>query len=428
MSRLDVLNSDPDGCPESHSAALEALPSKISAAVPETLSDLMGQLPAEAYTSPQFLELERQTVFSDHWVCVGLASDVAEPGDVMPVDLAGLPIVLVRDRQGTLRAFHNICSHRGIQLVTQPCEKQGLIRCPYHSWSYSLDGTLKSTPHFGGYYQDNYDGFDRSDKGLQPIRCEQWLDMVFVNLSGTASPLLDYLQPIIDRWSTYDLSQLRRGQTVSFECQANWKLALENFSESYHLAWVHPSLNGYSRMEDHFWFDLGPDLVAQGSLRYMSGEIDGRSLPKFPNLEAHDPRLEVPDRTTVAEYVSIFPNLMLGVHPDYFLIFMVNPLSPERTYERMTFYFVGDEAMKPEYEALRQLPVDLWTETNHEDIGVIQRMQIGRRSPAFRGGYFSPALERTVYQFQQLVHRATHSFTQPTLAQAPFSSASPLSA
>jgi choline monooxygenase len=427
MSRLDILNSDSEGCSGSYGDSLGSTPSKIASVIPESVSELVGGLPSEVYTSPQFLELERQTIFTENWICVGLASDVAQPGDMIPVDLAGIPIVLVRDRQGTLRAFHNICSHRGIQLVTQPCQKQGIIRCPYHSWSYGLDGALKSTPHFGGYYQDSYDGFDRSSKGLQPVRCDQWLDMVFVNVSGTAPPLMEYLGPIVERWSTYDLSLLRKGKEVSFECQANWKLAIENFSESYHLAWVHPSLNSYSRMEDHFSFDVGANHIGQGSLRYISGQINGRSLPAFPNLDVNDPALDVPDRTMVAEYVSIFPNLMVGVHPDYFLVFMASPLSPERTYERMAFYFVGDEAMKPEYDELRDFPVDLWTETNHEDIDVIQRMQIGRRSPAFTGGCLSPALEETVHQFQRLVYQATRYLPNPAIAQA-FPPSAPMSA
>jgi choline monooxygenase len=193
-------------------------------------------LPAEAYTSVRYLRRERETVFSQYWVCVGLASDVPNPGDVLPTDVAGMPIVLVRDRAGTLRAFHNICSHRGLQLVNQPCNVQGNLRCPYHSWAYKLDGSLKSTPHFGGYYKDSYDGFDRRVKGCKSIRCEQWLDLVFVNLSGDAPPLEEYLQPVMRRWSLYNLSLLRREpREVTLTCKANWKLAVENFSESYHL-------------------------------------------------------------------------------------------------------------------------------------------------------------------------------------------------
>lgn len=357
-------------------------------------------LPAEAYVSTRYFKQERETVFSRYWVCVGLASDAPNPGDVYPTEVAGMPIALVRDRAGILRAFHNICSHRGLQLVDKPCNVQGNLRCPYHSWAYKLTGELKSTPHFGGYYKDSYDGFDRASKGLSAIRCEQWLDLVFVNLSGGAPSLAEYLQPVTDRWSIYDLSLLRREpREVGLTCKANWKLAVENFSESYHLTWVHPALNSCSRMEDHFGFDVGDTHVGQGSLLYKSGVVEGRSLPTFPNLTANH-------KATVAEYITVFPNLMLGVHPDYFLIFVANPLSPSKTYERMVFYFVGDDAMTPDQETLRHLPIDLWQETNDEDIEMIERMQVGRKSPRFDGGCFSPELEKTVYQFQQMVAKA----------------------
>lgn len=369
-------------------------------------------LPAAAYTSAQFFQQERETVFKQYWVCVGLASDVPHPGDVCPVEVAGMPMVLVRDRAGQLRAFHNLCSHRGLQLVNQPCNVQGNLRCPYHSWAYKLDGTLKSTPHFGGYYKDSYDGFDRASKGLTPIRCDQWLDLIFVNLSGDAPPLREYLQPVIERWSSYDLNQLRREpREVGLTCNANWKLAVENFSESYHLSWVHPALNSCSRMEDHFGFEVGDVHVGQGSLLYKCGVIEGRSLPTFPNLAVNH-------KETVAEYITVFPNLMLGVHPDYFLVFTVNPLSPGKTEERMVFYFVGDAAMTSDNAALRQLPIDLWQDTNDEDINMIERMQIGRKSPGFDGGCFSPELEQTVYRFQQMVAKAVgESIAEPFQSQ-----------
>lgn len=365
-----------------------------------TVGKVPPGLPGTAYTSSHYLQRERETVFTHSWVFAGLASDLPQPGDALPVDVAGVPILLLRDRSGSLKAFHNICSHRGLQLVNKPCNIQGKIRCPYHSWAYGLDGSLKSTPHFGGYYQDTYAGFDRSDKALTPIRCDQWLDMVFVNLSGAAVTLETYLQPVIDRWACFDLRQLRREQReLNYTCRANWKLAVENFSESYHLAWVHPSLNGCSRMEDHFGFDVGDIHVGQGSLKYVSGSIDGRQLPTFANLSALG-------KEAVAEYVTIFPNLMLGVHPDYFLVMCANPISASRTRERMVFYFVGDAAMTPENESLRNLPIDLWRVTNEEDIDMIERMQAGRKSPCFKGGCFSPELERTVYRFQQKISQA----------------------
>ncbi|MEL6137670.1 MAG: aromatic ring-hydroxylating dioxygenase subunit alpha [Cyanobacteria bacterium J06626_23] len=383
-------------------------------------------LPAKAYTSAQYLEWERQTVFYHHWICVGLASDVSQPGDAYPTEVAGIPIILIRDGRrspqsdissssapsGPLRAFHNVCSHRGLQLVDRPCNVQGKLRCPYHSWTYRFDGTLKGTPHFGGYHQDGYSGFDRDRNGLKPIRCEQWLDLVFVNLSGDAPPLADYLKPVTERWSSYNLSLLRReSREVNLQCQANWKLAVENFSESYHLSWVHPALNSCSRMEDHFGFEVGDIHVGQGSLLYQRGVLEHRSLPTFPDLDKAG-------KQTVAEYVTLFPNLMLGVHPDYFLVFIVNPIAPDRSTERMVFYFVGEDAMTPNNQALRYLPIDLWIETNDEDIHMIERLQVGRRSPVFEGGCFSPQLEQTVYRFQQQIAQAVNgrARAQPAVA------------
>lgn len=357
-------------------------------------------LPGAAYTSDRYLQRERETVFAKNWVCVALASDLPNPGDVMPASVAGIPIVLIRDRNHTIRAFHNICSHRGLQLVDKPCNVQGKIRCPYHSWAYGTDGSLKSTPHFGGYYKDSYEGFDRSTKGLAPIRCDQWLDMVFVNISGDAISLEDYLKPAIERWACYDLRQIQREpRELGYTCEANWKLAVENFSESYHLAWVHPSLNTCSRMEDHFGFEVGNIHVGQGSLKYVVGSIDNKTLPTFDHLETYG-------KQAVAEYITVFPNLMLGVHPDYFLIMTANPIDASHTQERMVFYFVGEEAMVPENKALRHLPIDLWKVTNEEDIDMIERMQKGRQSPQFDGGCFSPELEKTVYRFQQNVAQA----------------------
>ena len=354
-------------------------------------------LPAIAYTSSRYIKKELETVFAKSWVCVGLASDIPNLGDASPTHVAGMPIVLIRDHTNTIRVFHNICSHRGLQLIDEPCNIQSKIRCPYHSWTYGTDGNLKYTPHFGGYCKDSYEGFDRTSKGLKPIRCDRWLDMIFINLSGDAVFLEDYLQPVRDRWATYDLTQLRReSRELHYSCKANWKLAVENFSEVYHLAPVHPVLNDCSRMEDYFDLDVGDTHVGLGNLKYISGSIEGRTLPTFDSLAANG-------KEQVAEYITVFPNLMLSVHPEYFLVMIANPISSSRTQERFTFYFVGDAAMTPENQALRYLPIDLWQVLNDDDITMIEGMQTGRQSPKFDGGCFSPEFERNVYRFQQKI-------------------------
>jgi choline monooxygenase len=369
----------------------------------------IAALPNEAYTSSGFLDLERTLIFARTWVCVAIASDLPRPGDMVPVDVAGQPIVLVRDRQGILRAFHNICSHRGLHLVTKPCNNPSRIHCPYHAWTYDLEGKLRKTPNFGGYGQETYEGFDRDAKSLKLIRVDQWLDFIFVNLSGDALPLVDYLAPVIQRWTHYDFSQLRYGDELGFQIQANWKLAVENFSESYHLPTAHPQLNNCSRMEDHYGFDVGESHVGQGSSLYKCGSVNGTALPTFANLSQA--------QMTTAEYVALFPNLMVGVHPDYFIGLMVNPIAPDRSKERLAFYFVGDDALAPEFEQVRDLAINLWKITNEEDIEIVERMQIGRMSLVFDGGCFSPALETTVQHFQRLITQWMNP-TPPTIQSA----------
>ena len=151
-------------------------------------------LPREVYTRPEFFEVERDHVLAATWVCVGIASDVANPGDLFPYDFGGMPILLLRERAGTIRAFHNVCSHRGVQLVSEPRTVRDTITCPYHAWTYALDGALLRRPRFCGPPQCADNAFDPVAMGLKAIRCETWKSLVFVNLDGNAPPIADYLR------------------------------------------------------------------------------------------------------------------------------------------------------------------------------------------------------------------------------------------
>lgn len=372
------------------------------AGIAPSVVEVLGQpteqatgLPGDAYTSQSFYELEQETIFKRTWVCAGLATDIPNPGDLFPITIAGNPIVLARGFDNEIRAFHNICSHRGVQLVEDPCQKQARITCPYHAWSYELDGKLIHTPHFAGYGKHRLESFDYAANGLKPVRCDRWIDLIFVNLSGDAPPLAEYIDAIIERWSIYDLSLLRYGGEVSFDLNTNWKLAVENFSESYHLPWVHPYLNTLSKMEDHYVFSVGKNHFGQGTYSYESLCLDNKTLPQFPNLP--------PEKLSVGEFPVLFPNVMLAVRRDFFYVIVVHPTSPGTCTERMAFYFVGDEAMSSEFEKHRTQIIERHRAINVEDINIVERLFKGRSSSAFDGGKFSPALETTVHRFQQLV-------------------------
>ncbi len=356
-------------------------------------------LPNEAYTSEDYARDERDGLLARTWMCVGVGHQVPKPGDLRPVTILGLPLLLLRDRAGEIRVFHNVCSHRGVELVAGPCSVKRRICCPYHSWTYDLDGSLVATPSIGGPGKNDCPGFDRARHGLKPVRTAVWADVVFVNLSGDAAPFGDYIAPVAERWRDFDLSLLRHGgpdSSLAFDIACNWKLAVENYCEAYHLPWVHPGLNSYSRLEDHYDIAEAGLYAGQGSLVYAPRlSDDGAAFPRFPNL---------PDKWLKgAEYIALFPNVLLGIHADHFYAVYLEPVSAGRTREHFEIYYVGDEPLGDGYAALRNANSRGWRSIFNEDQDIVERLQLGRASPAFEGGVFSPVMDGPTHCFHRWV-------------------------
>ncbi len=360
-------------------------------------------LPNDVYTNDAYFERERDTLFAATWACVGRGTDAPNPGDVFPLNFMGLPLVLVRGDDRQIRVFHNVCSHRGNRLVAEACRVTGVIRCPYHSWTYNLDGKLKGTPHIGGVGKHETEGFDHDKHGLRPVRSREWLDLVFVNLSGKAPEFDDHIAPLMERWkpfvSSEDLAQLTIGAShshITMELAANWKLAVENFCESYHLPWIHPRLNKRSRLEDHYHILGGNLFVGQGTMVYDPDYLDGERFPAFDNWAK--------DKYTYAEYVALFPNVWLGLHVDYLYTVVLSPVAKNRTVESFQFYYLGDAAGE-RFANKRATSLEAWHEVFAEDVGIVEGMQAGRLSPAFHGGVFSPVMDEPTHHFHQWVAR-----------------------
>ena len=361
-----------------------------------------GGLPNETYTSQAFAAVERDEVLAKTWTCIGVGAWVPAPGDLKPVQLQGLPLLMLRDRDGALKVFHNVCSHRGLQLVTQPCTSKGLILCPYHSWSYALDGSLKATPFIGGPGTKTCEGFERSKHGLKPVRTAVWCDAVFVDLSGEAPAFEDFIAPLAARWADFDFSRLRHSGADSrfaIEVACNWKLAVENYCEAYHLPWIHPALNKYSRLEDHYNIALDDRMAGQGSTAYRpSLSPDGRRFPVHPGLPA--------TWDGAAEYLSLFPNVLFGVHSDHFFTVVLEPLGPAQTREHFEIYYFDDAVLEDAYADMRATNARQWQTVFEEDRGVVEGMQAGRASPAFAGGVFSPVMDGPTHCFNQWMAKA----------------------
>lgn len=351
-------------------------------------------LPNAHYIDPAVFDEEKHALLFSQWCGLGVAADVPEPGDAVPITFLGMPLLLLRDTDGTVRVFQNTCRHRGMILVDTPRNIPGAIRCPYHSWCYARDGRLVSTPHVGGPGQNTHADINRADLGLIEIRSHIWFDVVWINVDGTAPAFETAMADVQDRWRDFDRPLFHGGADSRFQLavDSNWKLAIENYCESYHLPWVHPGLNSYSRLEDHYNIEQPGAYSGQGTLVYRQLRTeDGHSFPDFADLPAK--------WDTAAEYLAIYPNVLLGVHRDHAFVIVLVPKGPERTVENIHIYYT-----RPDTDAgLRARNTELWKTVFEEDIFVVEGMQRGRHAPLFDGGRFSPAMDGPTHCFHDWV-------------------------
>ena len=361
-------------------------------------------LPNECYLNNDYLEFEKEKIFKNNWTMIGVASSVPNPGDAKPFNLLGIPILIVRNKENEVKVFHNVCSHRGFKLVDQECKLKNVIRCPYHSWSYDFNGKLNVTPHIGGLGKHEVEGFDKNKSNLKEIKSNIWMDLIFININSNAKPFEDFIKPLEDRWSKFiskkDQKLIRHSTDNGYfnmTVNSNWKFAIENYCESYHLPWIHPELNKVSNISDHYHIeDENLNFSGQGSNKY-SQQFDGNIKFKcFPNWPT--------ELSEKSEYVSLYPNVMLGIHIDHFYAFWLEPISNNQTKEHFELYYVGDEsASSDEFKDIREKNFAFWQEVMNEDVTAIEGMQNGRNSPAYNGGNFSPVMDTPTLMFHKWV-------------------------
>ena len=335
---------------------------------------------------------------------MGVGSSIPNIGDAKQFDLLGIPLILLRDKQNQIKVFHNVCSHRGYKILQEKCKIKNVIRCPYHSWSYDLAGKLIATPHIGGMNKHNCNKFDKSKSGLKEVRSYVWLDLIFVNINNNEIPFEKYIKPLSDRWEKFwpikDRELIKYSNDFGYfnlNAKCNWKFAIENYCESYHLPWVHPGLNSYSKIDDHYHIQGLPNRFAgQGTIVYNPRFKGKEKFPCFPNWPK--------DKEHIAEYVALFPNVMLGIHKDHFYAYWLEPVNSEYTKEHMEIYYVGEEAANSKkFKSLRKQNFELWKGVQSEDLNIIEGMQDGRKSPSYNGGNFSPVMDNPTHHFHKWV-------------------------
>ena len=361
-------------------------------------------LPNECYTSEKYLIIERERVFQDKWTAIGIGSSVPNPGDALPYNLLGIPLIILRDKERKIRVFHNVCSHRGHKLLDKPCSLKNLLRCPYHSWSYDLEGKLVATPHIGGLNIHESEKFEKSKSNLKEVRSKIWMDIIFININNNEIEFDEYIRPLEDRWLKFiskdDQNSLIYSKDYGYfnlDVKSNWKFAIENYCESYHLPWIHPELNKVSNISDHYHIQGLPNRYAgQGSNKYEQPLKGNKSFANFSNWPK--------EFSKNSEYIALFPNVMIGLHIDHFYVFWLEPISVNETKEHLAMYYVGEESANgKELESMRKENSRFWKDVMSEDIKAIEGMQEGRSSPSYNGGNFSPVMDNPTHQFHKWV-------------------------
>ena len=351
-------------------------------------------VPNEYYIRSECFEMEGEHLFNKGWFAVGFVKDLPQPGSALPVNYFNNPLLIVKSKQDEkIRVFQNVCRHRGMILIEKPAVLKGAIRCPYHSWCYKQTGEVVATPHIGGPGYNYHSGIDKSELSLLEVRSHIWRDVIFVNPNGMAPPFKEVHQPLLDRWSVFEQPIYSDMNDSSFklELNGNWKLAVENYLESYHLPWVHPGLNSYSKLEDHENIVEYGHYSGQISHKYIPQYTTGKQFADFKNLG--------PEWDTKGEYIVLFPNLVLGVQKDHIFNLIIEPLAPNKIREHIELYYSDLAMLADDYRETRQENAKLWKNVFEEDIFVVEGMQKGRYAKGFDGGRFSPIMDEPTHVF-----------------------------
>jgi Rieske 2Fe-2S family protein len=331
------------------------------------------------YVSPEVFAREQERIFAREWLCVGRESMLAAAGQYVLLEVGPYSLIVVRDRGGVVRALHNTCRHRGTRLCDAPCgELSETIQCPYHAWTYGLDGRLLGVPD-----AKEIEGFDKADWPLRQAHVATWEGFVFVNLAESPVPFAEAYAPLIARFGRWNLGALRAARRIEYDVRANWKLLFENYSECYHCSPVHPSLvklssptSGENDLMEGPFLGGFMTVTAEGGSLTASGRACGVPVADLPA-----------DDLQRVYYYSIFPNMLLSLHPDYVMVHTFRPVAPDRTLVTCEFLFHAATLERADLDP--DDGVRFWDTVNREDWDLCERTQKGVTSPAYVPGPYS---------------------------------------
>ena len=355
---------------------------------------LQQSLPSSHYYSPEMYERERNSIFFKEWFCIGREEELPSPGSLFIADVCGESILVARTKEDQLKAHHNVCRHRGTRLCVAPEEERwgvslsrgvtsvATIRCPYHQWTYSLDGALLGAPFLA-----ESENFSKEQFSLYPVSIQSWGGFLFVNLStdepaAEARSLLSQLGRLPERYSRFPFFELCTAKQIIYDVAANWKVIMENYNECYHCGPVHPEL---CRVVPDFKRAGGASLDWEHGIPHRDGAFtftwSGTTTRQpFPGLNNDERILHFGE--------LLYPNLLLSISADHIASFLLFPKGPEQTRIVCNFLFHSQEIEKPGFDPSDA--VDFWDLINRQDWTICERVQAGLRSRVHKFGYYAP--------------------------------------
>lgn len=336
-------------------------------------------IPASWYTDPRVAELERRTVFGRTWQMVGRAEQVQSPGQYLTATVAGEPIVVVRGDDGVLRGFFNVCRHHAAAVMTEPCGRARHLRCPYHGWTYGLDGAFESAPEMEGLR-----AFDPANNGLVPLHVDTWEKFVFVHLDPDPAPLLDHLGRMAEQIAPLRLGDLHFVERRSWEIRCNWKVFVDNYLDGgYHIPFLHRGLNSILPFKQYTIETEGRVVLQKAPVDPTGGEAMTASV-----------------RRGQALYYWLYPNLMLNWYEGYLDTNLVLPLDTDRMLVVFDFYFAD---ASPAAAARNAQSMAVSERIQDEDHAICEAVQRGLSSRAYGRGRLSVRREAGEHLFHRLL-------------------------
>lgn len=341
-------------------------------------SELIFGLERDRFSQATF-DLETEKVFSRFWICAGRveAFDHLGSNSFRRIQIGNYDLILSRDANGQFNCFHNVCRHRGTRLTDQDCGEltNGCIRCPYHAWTYNLQGELVGAPNMA-----ELDGFDRSDFSLKEVKCVNWDGFLMIHLHPSEADFGKDFAPIVQRVAPWDIATLKLLKTIRYEVNANWKIVFQNYSECYHCPTVHPNLNRLTPYRG-----ASNDLLEGPILGGPMGLADGFETVSTDGKKVGDclPGLSE-DQKRAVFYYTLFPSMFVSTHPDYVMVHQLDRVSCSQT--NVACYFLADGDVN---ESDINRAADQWDEVNRQDWEVCELTQKGIESPAYEPGPYS---------------------------------------